>query len=502
MLTAKKEALQDTSLPEIEPTMRHAGMWCFVAAGVLATFYLATSLYISSHRLLWFDEIATVQIARLPRWVSIWTALGRGADSLPPIYYMVVRAFGKPFGYSEIAVRLPSTVAMVAGLLITFDCARRLTDGLHGLIALSVITCSFLPYYGYETRSYGIFFMLAALALWVWTYSKDGKWLSAILFGTVLFLGVTIHYYFVLCLVPYVLCEIFRRKRWQPPSRILIAGIVGVAVPSVLLSPLALAFSRNFSSGYYDRPSLPALVDIFSHLFPVGLFLLALITVWIVLVGGEERTMVLQTMQPGEAVGWLFLCIPLAGFVAAELKTNAFADRCFVGALPGIAVAFSCCLWRHFRNTLRVSLGIFLLLASAGVARQLTVARHLELADRFGLQSATKEYLRLEGALQTDGKRYISFSPGMLYMGAQYYSKYSGQLILLRGPKEDPRHSDLLFSLLLDQPAQWWNMDDLKVHARETALIQPTPETLETMKRAGLKVEVRFSKPLEVVYLQ
>jgi hypothetical protein len=81
---------------------------------------------------------------------------------------------------------------MVIGLLLTFDCARRFTDGLHGLIALASLTCSFLPYYGYEARSYAIYFMLASLWLWLWACGPNDKW-SAMTFGVVLFLAVTIH---------------------------------------------------------------------------------------------------------------------------------------------------------------------------------------------------------------------------------------------------------------------------------------------------------------------
>ena len=51
-------------------------------------------------------------------------------------------------------------------------------------------------------------------------------------------------------------------------------------------------------------------------------------------------------------------------------------------------------------------------------------------------------------------------------------------------------------------PMQFWKLDDLKKHAAEIALIDPTPETLEALKQAGVQVEVRFSKPLQVVYLR
>src|SRR5271165_5167846 len=163
MQTSPRTALQHPRTSEPKQLPKAAEKWAILAATLLAVFYFATSIYIASHRLFWFDEFFTVRIAQLPTWTMIWTALSHAADSLPPFYYMLVRTFGVLFGRSEVITRLPSALAMVAGLLLTFDCARRLTDGLHGLIALSVLTCSFLPYYGYEARWYAIYFMFAAL---------------------------------------------------------------------------------------------------------------------------------------------------------------------------------------------------------------------------------------------------------------------------------------------------------------------------------------------------
>src|SRR5271157_4154207 len=226
-------------------------VWSLLAAALLAAFYFSTSIYIASHRLFWFDEIFTVRIARLPHLATIWTALAHGADGQPPFYYMVVRIFDKPLAHSEVAVRLPSALAMVAGLLITFDCARRLTDGLHGSIALVLLTCTFLPYYAYEARSYTIYFMLAALALWMWACTRaDDKW-SAVLFGAVLGLSVTMHYYAVLCLAPYALWELSRWRPWQPPSPKLTAGLLGVVLSTALTSKLMLSSSHQFSAGFW-----------------------------------------------------------------------------------------------------------------------------------------------------------------------------------------------------------------------------------------------------------
>ncbi len=508
MRTSVKEPLPSAGLRDANLTGNPTSIWTFLVAALLAVFYFVTSIYIASQRVFWFDELFTMHIARLPSLATMWTALGNGVDALPPTYYMLVRGFDSLFGPGDVAARLPSALAMVIGLLVIFDCTRRLTDGLHGLIALSVATCSFLPYYGYEARSYAIYFMLSALALWVWAYSGVSQRSQGILFGAVFFAGVCCHYYFVMGLVPYVLWEVLRWKPGQRPSGKLIAGIVGSLIPVLLLSPLILSFSRKFAGGYWNRPSFLELRAIFSQLFPDGLFLLSLIALWIVLArtDGEQDT-ALPQMQSAEAIGWLFLGIPLAAFVVAEWKTNAFYSRYFIGVLPGVAVAFAFCLWRHFRRVALISMGVFLLLAMWGAGQQLTVVRHPDKVEATGIRS----FLQMEGSLQVEGKRYYVFSGPLLFLEAQYYANKPERCVLLlpsdftrqAKPGPDPYlHQRLELNLSQYYPMQAWTLDDLRRHAAESALIEPTMETLKDIQQAGLLSHTRFSEPLMVAYLR
>lgn len=101
-------------------------------------------------------------------------------------------------------------------MLVTFDIARRLTDGLYGLIAMSFLTTSFVTYYGYEARSYALYFMLAAVALWLWAFTKDESKIAAAAFGAVFFIGVPLHYYFFLCLAPFGILALAQRRIFHP----------------------------------------------------------------------------------------------------------------------------------------------------------------------------------------------------------------------------------------------------------------------------------------------
>lgn len=497
--------------PADSPGVRRAAdtieFWSLVAAASLAAFYLITSIYIASHRLLWFDEILTVDIARLPNMATMWQALANGVDGTPPGYHILARMFVELLGPSQVAARLPSTLAMVAGMLVTFDCARRLTDGLHGLVALAALTCSFVPYYGYEARPYAIYFMLASLSLWLWIFTRDNSKSSAILFGAVIFLAVTIHYYAVLLLVPYGLWELYHWKPWQLPSSKLSAGVLGALLPIVILWKLMMSYSHNFSAHFWAAPSVWKLQEVFADFFPNGLFLLALVILWIVLVILTKRSresIVVQPMPAGEGVGWLFLCIPLAGFVLAELKTNALVSRYFISLLPGVAVAISCLLWRCFRNSLYIPLGIFLLLTAWGAATQVTTAQHLGVRDPrpHGSPILTRQYLDLEDLVRSEGRAYFVLSKSVVHLEVEHNSKHPEEWILLL--PSDPTISRDLMELKLAQyyPFQFWNFSDLEKHASEAALIDPESDILDELRQAGFKLTIRLSDPVEVVYVQ
>jgi len=240
-------------------------------------------------------------------------------------------------------------------------------------------------------------------------------------------------------------------------------------------------------------------------LFPDGLLLLAIVMVWIVVTTlSSNNRITIQRRRMGEAVGWLFLCIPLAGFAVAKWKTNAFLDRYFIGALPGIAVAFSCLLWRSFGQVRRVALGVFLLLATWGAANQLRTALHPGLVDPNRQQTKARRYLGLEDTLRREGKPFLVFSSSVLHVEVAHYSPHPEECVLLL--PSDLSHQNVQnameFRLTQYYPLQFWTLDDLKAHASETALIEPRPDIVEELRQAGLRVTPRSPEAPEIMYVQ
>jgi hypothetical protein len=470
---------------------------------LLVAFYLLSSLWIASHRRFWYDEISTVLIARLPGWTVIWKAIGSAADVLPPTYFMLVRLFDGPLGPAEFAARLPSSLALAAGLLVVFDCSRRLTDNLHALAALAVLSCSLLPYYGYEARPYAIYFLLVAVELWLWCHTPDdGKW-PAFFFGLTAFLAFSVHYYSALCLIPFGAIEVSRWKPWRRPSAKLLAGGLGVLCGLILFSGQILA-ARTVSSGFWAPPSFGVLRLAFGEFFPDGLFIGAAAVIWIAWANRSEKR-IIEPMVSSERLGWYFFLILFAGFAAAKLVTNAFYNRYFIGLLPGIALAVSCALWRHFRLRPDVSAGIVLLMVLFGAGKQIVVMGRswaIEPPSNFGGTARLSETLAWEDVVREDGKKYVAV-PADIVLGveARYYSKHPEYYAFVLTP-----HMTVVGrvhqNIAKFHAMRFWSLEDLRTAARDTALINPSDEILKAMTDAGLQVQQVAAKRITVIYLR
>jgi hypothetical protein len=469
----------NTQSPAIgRPSSSKHERWYSIAAGLLAAYFLATSIFIACHRLFWYDEVFTTLTTRMPDWHTIWRALVEdNSDPSTFGFFAVARLFDRLLGPAEIGIRLPSALAMTVGMLLTYDCARRLTNRLHGLIAMAVLSCSFVTYYGYEGRSYAMFFMLASAALWAWIGGRGA------LFTTLLFCaGTMIHCYFALCVVPFVLDEAWNWRARRRPSNRIIGAFSGVCVGLLCLAPQLLASRGVHGKTWWAIPKIRAVGAMFTEFFPAGLLLLALTAVWIACSGRQEAEEI-PPVSPGERTAWLFVTIPFAGFVVALLVTHAFLHRYFIGVLPGIAVGFACVIWRCCSNPLRTPVGILVLLAGYGIANQAIAVAHWDKINQYGpSHERTRDLMALEDQLRAKGAHYIVFDGWDLrYLEVRYYSKHPERYAYWMPTKVPPSRY---------YPTQVWDLEDIKRHAAETVLLDVTSYRMRILQEAGIHFRV------------
>jgi hypothetical protein len=460
--------------------MKSKASW--FCAILFALFFLVTSLHIAAGRLLWFDEISAIRLAQLPDIASLWRIQNtfRG-DSPPIVYHLLVRLFYALTGHSDIAARLLSALAMTAAMLVVFDIGRRLTDGIGGLIGMCVLGGSFLPFYGYEGRPYALIVLFTAIALWLWLFTKSESKPAAAAFGVTMLLAVTTHFNSVLAMVPFGVWELYRWRPWQKVSWKLVAGTAGMLAGLGLCVPQMRAFA-GWSTSFWCPPTPGALVQVLTSIFPSGLFVLAAFGILICLVGTKAAP-----MGDAERLCWIFLSIPPAGYIVAELITNAFYDRYLIAILPGIAVAFACLAWRHLDRPASVALLLFL--AVLVVGRQMKPARHPETIEPLsatGQQLYTRQALAAEAGLVADGKRTI-ITDFMLLQELRYYSRHS-ELYAMYDADAVPMMCKLFDSAC-------WNLESVKAQAKEVAAFNPSDRLLSEMQRSGFRPMLKSTNP-------
>ncbi len=206
-----------------------------------------------------------------------------------------------------------------------------------------------------------------------------------------------------------------------------------------------------------------------------------------------------------ELVGWYFLLIPVGGYAAAIFVTNAFYNRYFIGMLPGVAVAFACALGRHFRERPRLSVGIILIMLSIGVGHQVSAMVKIRAieppADREG-PAKLREALKWESIVMKDGKKGIAVAAdGLVGVEAWYYSQHPERYVFVLTPQMGV-NGRVQRKVAQYEPIHLGSLEDLRVVARDTALIDPSAEMLKAMSDAGFHIRQLMSEEVRIVYLE
>ena len=212
-------------------------------------------------RPLFYDELFTYSIARLDSVATIWRALRAGAENHAPLDYIIRHFALAALGDSELTVRLPGILALLATAAMLFRLTRRWTGTLCGLIAVMVFACGIDPYTE-NARPYPTLLAVYAGVLLAWEHvarRREARGLRRTLsLGLLALLCATaflVHYYGVFVVIPPACAEIvrsFRRRRVDLPVW---GAFLCVFAPLPLLWPLIQA-ARSYSSHFWGKVEL------------------------------------------------------------------------------------------------------------------------------------------------------------------------------------------------------------------------------------------------------
>jgi 4-amino-4-deoxy-L-arabinose transferase-like glycosyltransferase len=208
---------------------------------ILAAITLAAAILRLTHlgaESFWIDEVSQAKTASLIGEYGLRTVAVR--DNVSPLSHVILWVLQGMFGYSEAVARLPSAIAGILLVPVTYSLGRRLVSDRVGLIAALLVAIN--PYglwYSRDARMYSL------LSLWCAVYLlcllnllRDPGRRSTIVLALVSCIGLYIHEYFIFALVGsigYVLVTRFRSNRLLVYRLLLVGGTALAAfVPWIL----------------------------------------------------------------------------------------------------------------------------------------------------------------------------------------------------------------------------------------------------------------------------
>ncbi len=420
------------------PTRRAGALpacWPLVALTVLAAALRLTTLGSQSF---WYDEAFTpVHVLRASLGATLHNVVH--TENTPPLWYVLEWGLSRVLGSGVVALRLLSALAGIATVPVAWAIGRELQGPptrRAAIVTAALVACSpLLVWYSQEARAYGLFVLLASLALLCFVRAlqrPSTRRLAA--FGLSASLALLTHYFAVFLLIPMMLwlaCSAFARggddntdvpptRAWgmgktkgdgEPgelatqertanpnnPSRVLIALAPPVLVGAALV-PLILA-QGGHGTQWIGRWALARRLEAIPQYYLTGytgsslghgVELLVLVVIlagvgyglWCTLTSREERGVLIALAVAGAGI-----VIPVA---LALLGADYLAPRNLVAAMVPVSVLLAIVI--AARRTGRVGIGLAVLLAIAFLLLTLDVdlSPRLRRGDWAGVATALR----------------------------------------------------------------------------------------------------------------
>lgn len=219
-----------------------------------AVIAMIISLLIGLRQSVWFDEAYSILLAKQ----SVSQLLHLTAiDTHPPLYYLLLKGWASVFGWSELALRTLSVLAMGGAAFLAGMLAKRLFGARIALVAMIFVVLSpFLLRYGFEIRMYSIGSLVGIAATYVLILALDSRdrarrlWLYAI-YAALVAIGMYTLYYTALLWIAHVVWLIWMhaRKRGTFNELVRTPWLMAYVGAVVLFVPWLPTFLKQMGNG-------------------------------------------------------------------------------------------------------------------------------------------------------------------------------------------------------------------------------------------------------------
>lgn len=230
---------------------------------IAAAITTALSLLIGMNQSVWFDEAYSIMVAKQ----SLDQLLHLAAiDTHPPLYYIILKGWAALFGWSELALRSLSVLALGGSVILSGLLLRR---GFGARAAVTVmpflVIAPFLLRYGFEIRMYVIGSFIGIAATYVLVRALQAKtskaqWLLYGLYAALVAAGVYTLYYLALLWIAHVVWLVWltiRERKSLLRARWWLAYVGSV----VLFLPWLPTFLSQVNNGALAQISQPLTID-------------------------------------------------------------------------------------------------------------------------------------------------------------------------------------------------------------------------------------------------
>jgi hypothetical protein len=121
----------------------------------------------------WFDETATVAVARMPGLSGIWRALEAAADTNPPLYYYLLQVSRNLIADDHLTYRLPSILGLLVSIFCIYKFLSRGVGAFAGIIGSTFLLLTPMRYYAHEASPYALMIGCVSVAIVAWQRSAD-----------------------------------------------------------------------------------------------------------------------------------------------------------------------------------------------------------------------------------------------------------------------------------------------------------------------------------------
>jgi mannosyltransferase len=193
----------------------------FVATLILvAAGAMTISLMVGLQQSVWFDEAYSILLAKQPVMNLIHLT---SMDTHPPLYYLLLKGWATLFGWSELALRSLSVVAMGGAVVLGGLLVKRMFGVRAAIVSLPFAALSpFLLRYGFEIRMYALASLIGIAATYTLvvaleTRDRARQWKLYTLYAVLVAIGVYTLYYTVLLWIAHFIWLSWRAYQEKKP---------------------------------------------------------------------------------------------------------------------------------------------------------------------------------------------------------------------------------------------------------------------------------------------